>query len=65
MQYVERLYKQVHPEPAQGQMAQCGELALFKDYYGLIVLGDPGMGKTESFRHDAQQDENGHYVTAI
>lgn len=56
---------QTHPEPAQGQMAQCGELALFDDYYGLIVLGDPGMGKTASFRHEAQRDENGHYVTAI
>ena len=46
-------------------MAKCGKLALFQDCYGLIILGDPGMGKTKSLHHEAAQDEHGCYIRAV
>ncbi len=36
----------------------------FREVDAYVLLGSPGAGKTTVFKHEAEECENGHYVTA-
>lgn len=62
MPIVDRRFSQLHPIPTYEPNAP-KELPLFFDKPALVILGDPGMGKTTSFEQAAQAEPNSVYVT--
>jgi hypothetical protein len=61
MPIVERFFTQVHPEPESFRDTP-KPLLDFRAHHAIIVLGDPGSGKTASFHKAAVAEPNSVFV---
>lgn len=64
MRIIERTYIQEIADPQVGQLVRMGNFSKFEDIKGLVVLGDPGIGKTQSFKIEAEKNPTSCYVSA-
>lgn len=64
MAIVERRFKQQEPKPEPtNDFIDARPLTDFYKHDALVVLGDPGAGKTTSFKQAANSEPNAMYVT--
>jgi hypothetical protein len=61
MQIVDRLFTQIGPKPKSNEEAT-KPLSAFFDKPAIVLLGDPGSGKTTSFINSAKIEKNAVYV---
>lgn len=64
MTYIDRLFRVVEPDSTREDPSDPRPLREFFTEDAVVVLGDPGAGKTTSFRHAAEEERNAKYVTA-
>ena len=62
MPIVDRLFAQMQPEPEDPESAP-QPLSRYYSNTAIIVLGDPGSGKTTSFSQSAKREANAVFVT--
>jgi hypothetical protein len=62
MPIVDRLFAQLQPEPEDPESAP-QQLSHYYSHTAIIVLGDPGSGKTTSFSQSATREANAVFVT--
>jgi len=63
MTYIDRFFRVIEPDSTRNDQSDKRPLRDFFTDGAVVVLGDPGAGKTTSFRR-AAEEENAKYVTA-
>jgi predicted ATPase len=53
---LDRLVTQIEPQPAHLEELEPRAFCDFSDYHTIILLGDPGLGKTHLFEHAAEYE---------
>jgi hypothetical protein len=57
-----RYFRQVKPIASGENFQPMGEIKDFFDIHTFVVLGEPGLGKTTSFRYASEQEKDAEFV---
>lgn len=59
---IARVFSQISPHAGEGKPQPRGDISEFFGHQVLVVLGEPGIGKTTSFRNAANDEPNAKFL---